>query len=108
MNFIVKILESILSCLQTFPREVQPRAVVRAERKVAESERGNAARFDIGKRVEIAGGLRHFSALHQKKFSVHPIARKRNAVCGLGLRDFVRMVRADVVYASGVYIKRLS
>ena len=81
---------------------------MRAEDKIAENKRGVALLFELGERKKVSFRLRHLAFVNQKEFAVHPDIRKGNAICGFRLRNFVRVVRADVVHAAGMDIERLA
>ena len=119
VGLLVQALEAFLRAFQSFPSEVQVVAVVAADREEAVVERVETAVHQERNRQELAAGLAHlaellfgravfqlFFASRAEEFAVHPETCERDAVRAFALRDFVRVVHADMVRTAAVNVER--
>ena len=85
--------------------EVERLAVVRGDEDVADFAAGVALGEQVAQGVEVAERLGHLFAVHAQVRAVHPAAHEGLAGGGLRLRDFVFVVREEVVDAAGVQVE---
>ena len=88
--------------------EVELAAIMRRKTEIAIRERVVAA---VGQRFEaeeFAGRLRHLGVVGEKEVAMHPEIREPGAHARLGLRDLVRVMNRDVIFAAAVDVEEIA
>src|SRR6185369_4107963 len=107
-NKCLDAIQRILRVSKTIKCEVQLLAISHGYEQITNRQRVVSLLEKIAQREEIPLRLRHLFAFHKQMFPMDPEPNERVTCCSFALRDFVFMMRKDVIHAAAMDVERVA